>query len=136
MIADVIEATKTLERAFPLLSGSKEEHDYEDALNAVEELIENEGSDLLISLLSAKIAEYERQSECFSAFNAALDALPKGVAALRVLMNQHGLKLSDLKDEIGVKSLVSQILNGKRSLTVDHIRALSARFNVSPSLFI
>ncbi|MDN5451459.1 MAG: helix-turn-helix domain-containing protein, partial [Enterobacterales bacterium] len=42
---------------------------------------------------------------------------------------------SDLASEIGSKSLVSMILSGKRSLTIEHIKALSKRFNVRPDLF-
>ena len=50
-------------------------------------------------------------------------------------MKQYNLKANDLKNEIGGKSLVSMILNGKRKLTTDHIQALSNRFKISPSLF-
>jgi HTH-type transcriptional regulator/antitoxin HigA len=51
-------------------------------------------------------------------------------------MYQYQLKADDLKEEIGSKSLVSMILNGTRNLTVDHIKALSVRFNTSPAVFI
>lgn len=57
-----------------------------------------------------------------------------GVAMLRFLMEQHGLTQSQLP-EIGKQSVVSEILAGKRSLTVEHIRNLSERFSVSPSVF-
>ena len=50
-------------------------------------------------------------------------------------MNQHNLTLSDFKTEIGSKSLVSMILNGKRNLTKDHIAKLSSKFNLDPALF-
>ncbi|PQQ26281.1 transcriptional regulator [Photorhabdus luminescens] len=65
-----------------------------------------------------------------------VDDIPTGVAALRVLMDQYRLSYSDLKEEIGSKSLVSQILSGKRSLTIAHIKALSKRFNVRPDIFL
>ncbi|TDB57190.1 transcriptional regulator [Photorhabdus khanii subsp. guanajuatensis] len=68
--------------------------------------------------------------------NQAIENIPTGVAALRVLMDQHGLKQADLKNEIGGASLVSQILSGTRSLTVTHIKALSTRFKVSSAVFI
>jgi HTH-type transcriptional regulator/antitoxin HigA len=55
--------------------------------------------------------------------------------ALRYLMNEHDLKQSDLP-EIGSESVVSDILNGKMSLTVRQVKELSARFNVSPLVFI
>ncbi|MDH8436658.1 helix-turn-helix domain-containing protein, partial [Klebsiella variicola] len=62
--------------------------------------------------------------------------IPVGVALLRTLIDQHKLSYSDLKDEIGSKSLVSQILSGQRSLTITHIKALSARFGVKPEWFL
>ena len=57
------------------------------------------------------------------------------VSTLRVIIDQHGLSYSDLKEEIGSKSLVSQILKGTRNLTRDHIAKLSQRFHVSAELF-
>lgn len=52
------------------------------------------------------------------------------------LMEAHGLKQKDLIDIFGTPSIVSEVLNGKRHLTTDHIRRLSERFHVSPELFI
>lgn len=136
MITEAIEATKTLERTIPLLAGSKADKDYQAALELVEELIENDGSALLIDLLATKIAEYERSHESFAKLDQALAEMPKGAAALRVLMDQYSLKQADLQKEIGGKSLVSQILNGKRCLTIKHIKALSERFHVPADIFI
>ena len=51
-------------------------------------------------------------------------------------VDQHNLTYADLKNEIGSKSLVSQILSGQRSLTISHIKALSARFGVKPEWFL
>jgi HTH-type transcriptional regulator/antitoxin HigA len=50
-------------------------------------------------------------------------------------MEEHGLDQNHLP-EIGSQSLVSKILNGERKLTVEHIKYLSKRFGVSPSVFI
>jgi HTH-type transcriptional regulator / antitoxin HigA len=52
------------------------------------------------------------------------------------LMDANGLKQKDLVDIFGTPSIVSEVLNGKRHLTTDHIRRLSQRFHVSPELFI
>ncbi len=52
------------------------------------------------------------------------------------LMGANGLKQKDLVDVFGTPSIVSEVLNGKRRLTVEHIQKLSKRFNVSPELFI
>ncbi len=55
--------------------------------------------------------------------------------AVRFLMDQHGLKQKDLADVFGTPSVVSEVLSGKRELSKDHIKRLSARFHVSPELF-
>lgn len=136
MIAEAIEASKALVKAVPLLGGSTSTADYKSALELIDYLIEHDDENPLIEFLSAKIESYERQHTDFVPFNQALESLPRGVEALRQLMKDYGLKQSDLREEIGGKSLVSQILSGKRSLTVEHIRALAVRFNVPTSLFI
>ena len=64
-------------------------------------------------------------------------ALPKAspVAVLQFLMDQHGLMQKDLVDVFGTRSVVSEVLNGKREMSKDHIRRLSRRFHVSAELF-
>lgn len=139
MIADAakaIEATKQLVAAVPFLGGSTSEKDYRDALALVDFLIEHDDENPLIDFLAAKIAEYENNSEQFAKFNQSVAEIPRGVALLRTLIDQHKLSYSDLKKEIGSKSLVSQILTGKRSLTISHIKALSQRFGVKPEWFL
>ena len=58
-----------------------------------------------------------------------------GPQILRSLMEEHGLKQSDLT-EIGSQGIVSEILSGKRELNVRQIAHLATRFGVSPALFI
>jgi HTH-type transcriptional regulator / antitoxin HigA len=58
-----------------------------------------------------------------------------GAQALRFLMEQHGLKQSDLSD-IGSQGVISEILTGKRELNVRQVRALSERFGVSAATFV
>jgi len=57
------------------------------------------------------------------------------VDTLKYLMQEHGLKQSDLK-EIGSQGVVSEILAGKRSLNLEQIKKISNRFHVSPLVFI
>jgi len=133
---EAIEATKQLVAAVPFLGGSVSEKDYRDALALVDYLIDHDDENPLIDFLAAKIADYEDNSERFAEFNNSVDEMPVGVALLRTLIDQHKLTYSDLKEEIGSKSLVSQILSGQRSLTISHIKALSARFGVKPQWFL
>ena len=58
-----------------------------------------------------------------------------GVQALKFLMEQHGLKQSDLS-EIGSQGVVSEILTGRRELNIRQVRALSERFGVSAATFV
>ncbi len=55
--------------------------------------------------------------------------------ALAELMAANGLKQKDLVGVFETASVISEILRGKRELTKEHIRRLSARFHVSPELF-
>ncbi len=58
-----------------------------------------------------------------------------GLQALKFLMDQHGLKQSDLS-EIGSQGVVSEILTGRRELNIRQVRALSERFGVSAATFV
>lgn len=133
--AKAIEATRQLVAAVPFLGDSTSESDYREALALVDYLIANDDENPLIGLLASKIADYEDNNERFAEFNKAVAETPVGVALLRTLIDQHKLSYADLKEEIGSKSLVSQILSGQRSLTIAHIKALSARFGVKPEWF-
>lgn len=60
-----------------------------------------------------------------------------GIDSLRHLLAENQMNASDLARLLGVHaSMGSKILNGERSLTVDHVRKLAARFKVRPEIFI
>src|SRR5580700_3109414 len=59
----------------------------------------------------------------------------KPLDVLRFLMEQQELKQKDLVDVFGTRSIVSEVLSGKRKLNKDHIERLSRRFHVSPDVF-
>ena len=58
-----------------------------------------------------------------------------GPEVLRFLMDEHGLKHSDLP-EVGSQGVVSEILNGKRELNIRQVRLLSQKFKVSSAVFV
>jgi HTH-type transcriptional regulator / antitoxin HigA len=58
-----------------------------------------------------------------------------GPEVLAYLIEEHHLTQSDLP-EVGSQGVISEILSGKRALNVRQIRALAARFNVSPAVFV
>jgi HTH-type transcriptional regulator/antitoxin HigA len=123
------------EASFILRIDNKTEH--EKALDLMEQLIEDyEKHEPLIDLLCISIEKYENNADEFLTFNQRLSETNSGISALAVLMEQHNLNTTDFENEIGGKSLVSMILNEKRSLNLRHIRKLAERFHVSPQLFI
>ena len=122
---------------YPFLTSIRDEQGYEQVLELVEELLEDDIKyEVLINLLTDTIEKWESQSEIFEGFNQRQKDMDQGVTALKVIMDQYQLGTDDFHDEIGKKSYVSQIINGKRNLTLNHIRNLSHRFNVSTSLFV
>lgn len=124
-------------KKIPLLGKEQNEAEYRKALALVEFLVDRDDlENPLFELLSARIRDYEKHATEFSALNQQLEHTPHGVALLRTLMDQYGLKAADLANELGSKSNVSNILNGRRALTVSHIKMLAERFNLPADAFI
>ncbi|POP43890.1 transcriptional regulator [Superficieibacter electus] len=124
-------------KPIPLMNGERNGTEYRRALALIEFLIDRDDLDNpLFELLARKINDYENHAPEFAEFNRRLESTPPGVAMLRTLMDQYGLKAADLANELGSKSNISNILNGRRALTVKHIKALSERFNLPPEAFI
>lgn len=123
-------------RTCTVMGGSTSRKDYEEALKLVEYLLETQPDSPLVEMLTAKITAYEDHAPEFDAFNSRISAGKHGVSLLRLLMDQYGLVQSDFENEIGKKSLVSRILSGERSLTLDHMRALANRFGIPVSVFV
>jgi len=55
---------------------------------------------------------------------------------LTYLMDQHGLSRADLVPLLGTASRVSEVLNGKRELSMSMVRKLRDRFQISADLLI
>ncbi len=111
----------------------KTEKDHKDALNAIEMLMANdpdpeskEGEQLL--LLTTLVADYE--SRVFPS------TLPDPIEAIKFRMEQADLKPADLGQYVGSKGRVSEILSGKRQLTLDMVRALEAGLGIPAKILI
>lgn len=110
----------------------RNEKEYEKLLAFVDELMDwtrqhkDERATSLLNLVASNIEAYESHHYSTKKISA--------IDMLRFLMDEHGLGQNDLP-EIGSQSLVSKILSGERQLTIEHIRGLSKRFGVSPSVF-
>ena len=124
-------------KAYILLEKITNDDDYQFALSLMEEITNdyNENLSVIIDILAPKIEKYEDELSELTSFNERIANLDAGSSTLKLLMEHHHLKTNDFKDEIGVQSVVSMITTGKRSLTTKQISKLSARFNISPSLF-
>jgi len=110
---------------------TKEE--YQDALKLVEELVDCDpesgttDSDRLL-LLTALVKDYE--SKTFS------ENLPDPIEAIKFRMEQANLKPSDLVPYIGSAGRVSEILSGKRQLSLDMVRSLSIGLGIPAKVLI
>ena len=109
----------------------KTETDYNLALKRLETIfsaetgtIESDEADV-VGLL---IDEYEKKHFPIEA--------PDPIEAIKIRMEEMHLKQNDLINELGGKNRVSEILNRKRKLTVEMIRNLTIKLNLSPELLI
>lgn len=59
----------------------------------------------------------------------------RGIELVRGLMELHDLKQKDLTPVFKTKSITSEVLNGKRPLTAEHINRLAAYFRLPHELF-
>ncbi len=55
---------------------------------------------------------------------------------LNYLMDQHGLSRNELVPMLGTASRVSEVMNGKRELSMNMVRRLRDRFKISADLLI
>lgn len=100
----------------------------------MDELLDRVGADeshrlsQLLDLVTKDVEIHETKN------HALPDAPPAMVLAY--LMEEHNLKQTDLAEELGGQSIVSAILNDKRELNTRQVKALAARFNVSPAVFL
>jgi HTH-type transcriptional regulator / antitoxin HigA len=105
--------------------------DYQLALKRLEVIfdatngtIESDEADIL----GLMIDEYEKKHYPIES--------PDPIEAIKIRMKEMQLKQIDLVDVIGGKSRVSEVLNRKRKLTIEMIRNLTTRLNLSPGLLI
>ncbi|MBH8565017.1 transcriptional regulator [Nostoc sp. CENA67] len=108
------------------------EEEYERILNIVEQLTFNKNrtteEQALYKLLVILIEAYETD-------NYPIDqSAPHEI--LQHVMKASGTRQADLVGIIGSSGVVSEVVNGKRSISKAQAKALGEYFKVSPSLFI
>ena len=114
-LPSVIHSEKENERYLAML----EKLDQKDKLSPAEQR--------LAELLTLLIEDFEEKRY------ALKPASPHDI--LNALMEANNLQQKDLLDVFGTPSIVSEVMNGKRGLTIEHIKKLSRRFHLSPEVF-
>lgn len=107
------------------------EKDYKNALARIEEIFDarpgtQEGDEL--EILGILADEYEKK-------NFPIEA-PKPVEAIKFRMEQLGMEQKDLAKLIGSKSRASEILSGKRSLSLRQIKILYRKLGIPAEVLI
>lgn len=109
----------------------KTEEDYRVSLKKLEQLFDSEpntpeGDEA--EILAILVDEYENEHYPIGP--------PDPIEAIKIRMEEMNLKQKDLVGIIGGKSLVSQILNRRKKLTLDMIRKLEKILHISASVLI
>jgi HTH-type transcriptional regulator / antitoxin HigA len=107
------------------------EHDYLKSLDRIEELFDvrpgtKEGDEL--EILKILVDEYEKKHFLIEA--------PKPVEAIKFRMDQLGMQQKDLAKLLGSKSRASEILSGKLSLSLRHIKLMYKKLGISVQVLI
>jgi HTH-type transcriptional regulator/antitoxin HigA len=107
------------------------ERDHERAVTRIAELMSarpgTAGGDEL-DVLATLVDAYEAKHH-------AIDA-PDPITAIHFRMEQQGLARRDLEPMIGTRARVSEVLTGKRSLTLEMVRRVKFGLGISADLLI
>ena len=81
-----------------------------------------------LELLAKLVEDYERERFPF--------ARPDALSAIRFRMEERGLRQKDLATALGGKNRVSEVLSGKRALTLGMVRSLSQSLDIPTALLV
>jgi HTH-type transcriptional regulator/antitoxin HigA len=111
----------------------KTEREYDKALSRIYDLMQakiktksSEADEL--ELLSLLVKDYEDKHYHLS--------LPNPIEAIKFRMDQLGLGPADLSNMLGSRSRKSDILNGRRKLTLEMIRTLYTKLSIPAETLI
>ncbi len=109
----------------------KTKKDYQQALSRLEIIFDakkgtTEGDEL--EILGILIDRYENE-------HFPID-LPDPIEAIKFRMEQLGYTQTDLANVVGLKSRASEILSGKRKLSLEMIRQLHEKLNIPTDVLI
>jgi HTH-type transcriptional regulator/antitoxin HigA len=86
----------------------------------------------------ADIARLEAQARLIEAYEQKRwpAGTPRAADIVRFLMDQHGLSRADLIPILGTASRVSEVLSGKKGLSMTMVQRLRARFGVPADVLL
>jgi HTH-type transcriptional regulator/antitoxin HigA len=87
---------------------------------------------------AADIARLQAQARLIAAYEESKwpRRPPSKADLIRHLMDQHGLTRADMVPILGTPSRVSEVLQGKKGLSMAMVQRLRARFHVSADLLL
>ncbi len=109
----------------------KTKKDYEDALERIEFLLKNSNKKEFrdeLEVISILVEQYENK-------HFAID-VPNPIDAIKFFMDQNNLTQAELIPYIGSRSKVSEILSGKRELTLKMIKSLHKNLGIPIEVLI
>ncbi len=130
-LGDATDEYLALVRAFPLVHIRDDMH-YQEALDVMWPLVESparsDAQEAYVGALTDLIEIYDNAHTAFP---------PRtGLDALRSLIEENGLRQEDLLDIFKTQSVASEVLRGKRKLTMTYIEGLADFFHVAPATFL
>jgi HTH-type transcriptional regulator/antitoxin HigA len=120
LCADVLPTVIASKKEFDRLAARLEELDMKDNPTREEKA--------LADVLAKLVTDYDEANHRLP------DVPPHKMIAF--LLEQHGLKASDLLSVFGSRGAASDVISGKRPPSKAHVKALAARFHVSADLFL
>lgn len=108
----------------------KSEADYHDALERIENLMDCDSDEAVneLEVLALLVEDYETRR--------FPSVPPDPIEAIKFRMEQQGLAQRDLIPHIGSRSKVSEVLSGKRPLTLSMIRSLHAGLGIPAKVLL
>jgi len=136
---DILNPYYELLKKAPFLIKIHDDSGHTVALEFIERLMETMGDNPddplwpLFEMVSKAVTHYETMvyPETINELEKHQGPLP----TLRILRDQYHKNLSDFP-EIGNQVVVSEVLNGKRELSLEQIQKLAKRFDLPISIFI
>jgi HTH-type transcriptional regulator/antitoxin HigA len=122
---------KTLEQIRNELSPIKTKEQYQDYLKIIDSLVdclEDSPQEQVLELVSILVESYEMQHYPIEA--------PDPIEAIKIRMEEKGLKRKDLAVYFGSSSRVSEVLNRKRELTFEMAKKLRKGLGISAEVLL